>query len=610
MGGAQGALMSFNGPTNIAGGAQGIGSSMTFGSDTTIGQSVTGTNGSSFVFSQSGSTSIGGDIALSGGSSIAGGSTDNPIEIAGNADVNGSTLGGNVNVGGIVSGTNGFLNPGNSAGVQTYGSLGAFSGTYVAEVNAAGNSDLIKIASGNADLTAIDLLVGQENGNGGYQLNHDYTIIETTKADGISAVADNKFANDGELDSSFDGTLVKLDPVKYGADNVKVSLSIDGDAIDRTGYSANQNATMDGVASVFGQNASADAVAFMQADARKDALNQLSGELHGSTQAALLQTSSLVSRTLTQRIRGNLGAGKLPGAPTAQASGSVAGSMPTSAAYPLWAQVVGNWSTLDSDGNAAKVKTDTAGLFIGGDTEVGSGWRVGGALGYTDGKVKVDDRSSKSDVGSFTAAVYGGNSWAQGNGNVNFLAGVAYSHHDIDTRRNVNVGGNQTLKADYSAHTTQVFAELGYAMPVGQRSVVEPYVGLAWLGQKAKGFTESGGSAALQGDSQKDNVTTFTLGLRGKTAIDVGANQAHIFAGLGWRHASGDVDPNRRVSFVQGGGTAFNVAGAPIAKNAAILDLGIEMAVGANTAMGLGYSGQYGSDNTDHSGQVFLRTRF
>src|SRR5690606_33954688 len=117
-----------------------------------------------------------------------------------------------------------------------------------------------------------------------------------------------------------------------------------------------------------------------------------------------------------------------------------------------------------------------------------------------------------------------------------------------------------TLKADYRAHTTQLFTEVGYAMPVGERSSVEPYVGLAWLNQKAKGFEEEGGSAALQGDSRTDDVTTFTLGLRGKTEIELGSTQAQIFAGLGWRHASGDVDPARKVSFVQGGGAAFTVA--------------------------------------------------
>ncbi|MDX3894059.1 autotransporter domain-containing protein [Pusillimonas sp.] len=608
--GADGSDFSFNGDTNIGGGVEGNGSSMTFGGPASIGGGVSGQGGASFSFSQTGSSSIGGDVNLGGGSSIGGGSMNNPINVGGNAVVGaGSALGGNLNVAGSLSGSGGTFAPGNSIGTQTYGSMGSFTGTYVAEVNAAGLSDLVTITSGNADLTGIDLKVSQENGNGGYKLYHDYAIVKTGKADGISAVAGNKFASEA-LDDTFAGTLVQLDPVKYGSNDVKISLSVDGAAIDRTGYSANQSATLDGALSVAGRNASADAVMFMQPDARKDALNQLSGELHGSTQAALLQSSSLVSRTLTQRLRANLGAGMLPGAPTAQAGGSVVGAMPTSAAYPLWAQVVGNWSTLDSDGNAAQVKTDTAGLFIGGDTEVGAGWRVGGALGYTDGRIKVDERDSKSDVSTFTAALYGGNSWKQDNGTLNFLAGAAYSHHDIDSRRTVNVGGSQTLKADYRAHTTQLFTELGYAVPVGRRSVVEPYLGLAWLSQKAKGFTEEGGAAALQGESQKDDVTTFTLGLRGKTALEVGAHPAHVFAGLGWRHASGDVDPGRRVSFVQGGGAAFNVAGAPIAKNAAVVDLGVEMAVGRNTAMGLGYSGQYGNDNTDHSGQLYLRSRF
>src|SRR5690606_37920475 len=130
-----------------------------------------------------------------------------------------------------------------------------------------------------------------------------------------------------------------------------------------------------------------------------------------------------------------------------------------------------------------------------------------------------------------------------------------------------------------------------YAMPVGQRSTVEPYVGVAWLNQKAKGFTEEGGPAALQGESQKDSITTFTLGLRGKTELDVGRHAAHIFAGLGWRHASGDVDPRGLVTFLQGGGTAFGFAGPPVDQHAAVVRLGVEMAVGSNTAMGLDYSG-------------------
>src|SRR3546814_17338027 len=84
----------------------------------------------------------------------------------------------------------------------------------------------------------------------------------------------------------------------------------------------------------------------------------------------------------------------------------------------------------------------------------------------------------------------------------------------------------------------------------------------------------SGGSAALHGDSQTDDVTTFTLCRRGATTITTGKSESRLTAGLGWRHAAGDVDATRSMSFIQGAGDAFSIAGAPIAKNAAVVDLG------------------------------------
>src|SRR3546814_10149083 len=81
------------------------------------------------------------------------------------------------------------------------------------------------------------------------------------------------------------------------------------------------------------------------------------------------------------------------------------------------------------------------------------------------------DRNSKSDVTSYTAALYGGNSWKTAKGQVNFLAGAAYTTNEVDSRRTVTVGGSQTLKADYDVNTTQLFTELGYAIPVGQPTV-------------------------------------------------------------------------------------------------------------------------------------------
>src|SRR3546814_17007532 len=102
--------------------------------------------------------------------------------------------------------------------------MGAFTdGTYLAEVNAAGQSDLIRITSGQASLTGIALKVGQENGNGGYVLNHDYTIVETGAPTGLRRVSRNKFTREAR-DSTVANTLLKPDPATFGADFLTVSL--------------------------------------------------------------------------------------------------------------------------------------------------------------------------------------------------------------------------------------------------------------------------------------------------------------------------------------------------------------------------------------------------
>src|SRR3546814_12788310 len=109
----------------------------------------------------------------------------------------------------------------------------------------------------------------------------------------------------------------------------------------------------------------------------------------------------------------------------ADASGSIPeGGMPRSAAYPLWAEVVGNWNTLDGDDNAAKTRSHTAGIYLGVDVPVGKGWRVGGALGFTDGRITADAVGSRHDVRSHTSSVYAGHKWARRLGQLNYLTAL------------------------------------------------------------------------------------------------------------------------------------------------------------------------------------------
>ena len=189
------------------------------------------------------------------------------------------------------------------------------------------------------------------------------------------------------------------------------------------------------------------------------------------------------------------------------------------------------------------------------------------------------------------------------------MAGAAYTWHDIDAKRDVVAGSlNQRLESSYHASSTQVFTELGYNLPLGDAYTIEPYAGLAWNQVRTRGFEESGGTAALRGAGSSDDVTSTTLGLRG--AWEFGSDQApgRLTANLGWRHAMGDVKPTQVLAFE--GGSNFSVTGVPIARDAAVLGLGVEMAITRNTTAGVAYDAQFGGGNRQQAGVLKLAMRF
>jgi len=353
----------------------------------------------------------------------------------------------------------------------------------------------------------------------------------------------------------------------------------------------------------------AAAVLAMTPNEARSALRMLSGEAYASTASVLLSQGDTVRTLPLSHLRGNLDAPVLAGRPTAQLGASSSDAMPQSGASPVWAQAFGNWSKFGSDGNASSLSQSSGGLFVGGDGAVGGGWRLGGAVGYIGSHNSIDDASSRTNVDSYTATLFGGRNFQAGPGHVRFMAGAAYTWHDIDAKRDVAAGSlNQRLESSYHASSTQVFTELGYNLPLGDAYTIEPFAGLAWNQLRTRGFEESGGTAALHGSSNSDDVTSTTLGLRGGWEFGSDRTPGRLTASLGWRHAMGDVKPKQQLAFE--GGSTFSVTGVPIARDAAVLGLGAEMAITRNTTAGIAYDAQFGGGNRQQSGVLKLAVRF
>ena len=278
---------------------------------------------------------------------------------------------------------------------------------------------------------------------------------------------------------------------------------------------------------------------------------------------------------------------------------------PPEPALTFWAQGFGAWGRIDGDGNAAETRRDLAGLVTGFDRRFGD-WTAGLAAGYSRSDISVNARASAAGIDSAHVAGYVGANF----GAWKLRSGAALAWHTIDTSRTIAFPGFfDRTNARYDGDTAQMFGEVGYGMALGGVAV-EPFAGLAWVRLAHRGFTESGGAAALTGSGNAESIGYSWLGLRAATHYML-ANGMMLTprVSLAWQHAFGDVTPTAALAFA-GTGTPFTIAGVPIARNAALVDAGVDLTVAANTKLGLGYVGLVADRAQDHAVKGSFRVEF
>ena len=203
-------------------------------------------------------------------------------------------------------------------------------------------------------------------------------------------------------ESSVGGALDKQDPPSTGSGSSSAGNGLSGVGIGNGGVSGNTSNQGSGASQV------TQAVLTMTQDQARSALKQLSGEAYASNASVLLSQGDTVRTLSLDRLRGNL---TRPCAPDARRPRPAARPLPTPCrkAAPIRSGHRSSATGASSgDGNAASVSQSSGGLFVGGDTETGKGWRVGGAVGYLDSRNTISDSASRTKVDSYTATVFGG----------------------------------------------------------------------------------------------------------------------------------------------------------------------------------------------------------
>ncbi|AYV45238.1 hypothetical protein CFHF_03475 [Caulobacter flavus] len=470
---------------------------------------------------------------------------------------------GSVTVGGAIA-------PGPSTGLMyVFGGFNQLAGsTYEVDLTSNGASDRI-VVLGSANLAAGSILKVTKTDAAPLVVGTRYTVVSTT-----GDVAGRYTLDvDGQGINYFVG-------LKAVYENSDVYLDV---VQARTFASGGGNANEAAVGAALDGRAASDPLAAAllalpdEASARL-ALAQLAGADRASARSVLVADSRFAREAAIGRLR-------------------LAGDQPLT----VWGDLFGARGTFDGGAQATTMKRDIGGLLFGVDAPAFAGWRLGLMAGYGRSDSKTRGRTYRNESDDYHLGVYGGRAF----GALGLRGGAVYSWHDFSATRSVVFPGfSQALASGGDGRTTQAFAEIGYALPAGTfgkgAATLEPFASLAHVSLEAGGQREAGGISALAGVEDRTAVTFATVGARLSASFALGGDRSLTARGsLGWRRASGDVDPTATASFAAG--PAFTVIGLPIEKDALAVETGLSAAVSSRLRLNLSYDGQFAGRSTDQS---------
>jgi T5SS/PEP-CTERM-associated repeat protein len=461
--------------------------------------------------------------------------------------------------------------------------------TYEVEITS-GSSDLIQV-TGIAYVDGADMVV--KRGAGPLPLGAGYVVL---------SAGGGFFGSFGEVISDYAFVSPELELSSDGVSDL-VTLEFNRNAVAfadvaKTANQASAAAALDGLGT---DNAAHNTILSLNEAEAQALFDMLSGEGHATLKGVLMDNAGLVSDALLQR---------LDAARTLDASGAASGyaALPVlpedGGGNAIWGQFYGGLGERSSDGNAASAASSSGGLLLGADAAVGD-WQVGLAAQVGQTEVSIADRATEATTAEIGGSFYAGTNW----GDTGFsIAGVVV-RHAISTSREVGLGLNETLTADYGAITGQVVAELEHEVDFGAASLI-PYAQVGHTVQATEAFTETGNGAgaALSGGADVVGQSFATLGVRGAYQFVVGQGGLATFSGgIGWRRGFGEA-PTAQLGF--NGGSPFVIAATPAAADSLQLEAGLDFDLATGLDFSLNYSGEANAGGQSHALRAGLGGQF
>ena len=479
----------------------------------------------------------------------------------------------------------GTLAPGNSIGTLTVdGDIEFVDGSvYLFEVDDQRQTDLLIV---NGNVVIDDRAIFKLAADDGVLLDSPYTIIDADSVQGTFEVLHAEF------------TFIELNFSAVGDD---LLLEIERNDVPMSAFAQtnNQRAVADAIDAQDPGDEPYNEALLNDLPADLASLYQdWSGEIYSANQAALLYSSRILAQVVNWRLHDSW----LPNPQSArlQQLGQ------TNADTTVWAQAYGNWDQFSANADAQKATANSGGFVLGVDHKISPSLRLGG--GFSASLTETEVAASEASTTGYHLLAYG----TYDNGHLRLNGGLVQSWNVASVNRTLSRDDQGNATGTVASNSTQLFADLSTPLPIhrqhAQRTMLWPFAQVSQMWLRTANFGETGAEAALSGQSTNASAGFGTLGARLTHEWQTGEISWQTSLSAGWQRAWGDLSPTTTLAFAAG--PAFTVAAAPIARDAAVIELGLGASLGPSSRLSLVYWATVAGQSSSQMLQARLQWAF
>lgn len=270
----------------------------------------------------------------------------------------------------------------------------------------------------------------------------------------------------------------------------------------------------------------------------------------------------------------------------------------TSRGYGLWATGYGQFGSVDSTANAAGRSETVAGMAGGIDFHPQVGTVLGIAAGYGSVDVGLNRTGERAHTDNAQVGIYGGVS----SGALYANATVGYAHAEGRVNRSLGLAQIQAGGAQGKVSGDQFISagELGYRFAVAPTTVLSPFVGFQVNTFDQDRVREGSAGPLSLTIAAKDFLSARTLvGGRLETATTVlNGRPVSFWVKAAYVHDFADISRTIGASFTLVPTVPFAVSGRRLARDRALVGLGVSTELAPGLAGFLGYDAELASSDT------------